>query len=45
MKNGMPANDERVREIITYGRAKMPSFGRSLTPEQINEVMQYLNTL
>lgn len=45
MKNGMPANDERVREIVVYGRAKMPSFGRSLTPEQIDQVMQYLNTL
>jgi mono/diheme cytochrome c family protein len=45
MKNGMPANDERVREIIIYGRAKMPSFGRSLTPEQIDQILQYLNTL
>jgi mono/diheme cytochrome c family protein len=45
MKNGMPANGERVREILVYGRAKMPSFGRSLTPEQIDQLMQYLNTL
>jgi mono/diheme cytochrome c family protein len=45
MKNGMPANEERVRDIAVHGRAKMPSFGRSLTPEQIDQVMQYLHTL
>jgi mono/diheme cytochrome c family protein len=45
MKNGMPANDERVRDIVVHGRAKMPSFGRSLTPEQVDQVLQYLNTL
>ncbi len=45
MKNGMPANDDRVREIIVYGRSKMPSFGRSLTPEQVDELMAYLHTL
>ena len=26
MKNGMPANDERVTDIILIGRAKMPGF-------------------
>ena len=45
MKNGMPANDDRVREIIVYGRAKMPSFGRALTQQQIDEMMEYLHTL
>jgi mono/diheme cytochrome c family protein len=45
MKNGMPANDERVREIVIYGRAKMPAYGRALTSEQVNIVMDYLHTL
>jgi mono/diheme cytochrome c family protein len=45
MKNGMPANDERVREIVIYGRAKMPAYGRALTPEQVDIVMGYLHTL
>jgi mono/diheme cytochrome c family protein len=45
LKNGMPANEERVREITLHGRSKMPAFGRALTPDQIDELIQYLNTL
>ncbi len=45
MKNGMPANDERVRNIVVYGRSKMPAYGRSLSDEQIDELMSYLHTL
>lgn len=45
MQNGMPANDDRVRDIIVYGRSKMPAFGRVLNPQQIDEVLQYLHTL
>ncbi len=45
MKNGMPANDERVREIIVYGRAKMPAYGQKLASEQIDRLMEYLHTL
>ncbi len=45
MPSGTPANDARVREVITYGRSKMPSFGRVLTPEQVDEIIQYLHTL
>ncbi len=45
MPSGTPANDERVREVITYGRSKMPGFGRVLTPEQADEIIQYLHTL
>ncbi|MFB3917892.1 MAG: cytochrome c [Terriglobales bacterium] len=45
MNNGMPANDERVREIVVYGRAKMPGFGRVLSSQQIDQVMEYLHTL
>jgi mono/diheme cytochrome c family protein len=45
MKNGMPANDERVSEIILIGRAKMPGFQSKLTQEQLAELMAYLHTL
>jgi mono/diheme cytochrome c family protein len=45
MKNGMPASDERVREIIVYGRSKMPAFGRALNQQQIDQMMEYLRTL
>jgi mono/diheme cytochrome c family protein len=45
MKNGMPANDERVTDIILIGRAKMPGFQQKLTPQQMEALMAYLHTL
>jgi mono/diheme cytochrome c family protein len=45
MKNGMPANDERVSEIILVGRAKMPGFQQKITPHQLDDLMAYLHTL
>jgi mono/diheme cytochrome c family protein len=45
MSSGIPSNDERVRDIIVYGRAKMPAFGRNLTPEQVDDLLAYLHTL
>jgi mono/diheme cytochrome c family protein len=45
MKNGMPANDERVRDITEHGRAGMPGYGRVMSPRQIDEMMAYLHTL
>lgn len=45
LKNGMPANEERVREITLHGRNNMPAFGRALTPTQIDYLLQYLRTL
>lgn len=45
MKNGMPANDDRVSDIILLGRAKMPAFQQKLTPQQLEALMAYLHTL
>ena len=45
MKNGMPANDDRVSDIILLGRAKMPAFQNKLTQQQLNDLMAYLHTL
>ena len=45
MKNGMPANDERVTDIILLGRAKMPGFQQKLTPQQLEALLAYLHTL
>jgi mono/diheme cytochrome c family protein len=45
MKNGMPANDDRVSDIILLGRAKMPAFQQKLTPQQMQALMAYLHTL
>lgn len=45
MSSGIPANDERVREVIVLGRSKMPAFGRVLTAQQVDDLMAYLRTL
>jgi mono/diheme cytochrome c family protein len=45
LKMGAPANDERVRDIIWVGRAKMPAFNRALTQEEVDKLIAYLHTL
>ena len=45
MTSGIPANDERVTDIILLGRAKMPAFQQKLTQQQFDELMAYLHTL
>jgi mono/diheme cytochrome c family protein len=45
MSNGMPANDERVTDIILLGRAKMPAFQQKLTQQQLDDLLAYLHTL
>jgi mono/diheme cytochrome c family protein len=43
--SGMPANDERVTDIIRLGRNKMPGFAQVLNQEQTNDLLAYLHTL
>ena len=43
--SGMPANDDRVKDVIRMGRNKMDGFGNVLTDEQINDLLAYLHTL
>ena len=45
LQNGMPANDDRVRDIVVNGRAKMPGFSRSLTSDDVERLMEYLHTI
>ncbi len=45
MTSGIPANDDRVLDVILLGRAKMPGFQNKLTQQQIDELMAYLHTL
>jgi mono/diheme cytochrome c family protein len=45
MSSGIPANDERVIDIIELGRAKMPGFQTKLTVDQIADLVAYLHTL
>ena len=43
--SGMPANDERVGEIIVTGRNMMPAFGQVLAQSQVQDLLAYLRTL
>jgi|SRR5450755_2168456 mono/diheme cytochrome c family protein len=43
--SGMPANDDRVGDIIRMGRNNMEGFSQVLTQEQINDLLAYLHTL
>jgi mono/diheme cytochrome c family protein len=43
--SGLPANDDRVTDIIKFGRAKMEGFGRVMTDQQIKDLLAYLHTL
>lgn len=44
-QSGMPANDDRVGDIIRIGRNKMDGFGNVLSDEQIKDLLVYLHTL
>ncbi len=44
-QSGMPANDERVSEMILTGRNMMPGFGQVMSQEQIQDLLAYLHTL
>ncbi|MGA2980798.1 MAG: cytochrome c [Terriglobales bacterium] len=43
--SGLPANDERMTDIIKNGRAKMEGFRQVMTDEQIKDLIAYLHTL
>lgn len=43
--SGLPANDERVGEIIRYGRSKMNGFGQVLNQQQVDDLLVYMHTL
>ena len=43
--SGMPANDDRVSDVIKMGRNKMPAYGQVLNQEQISDLLAYLHTL
>jgi mono/diheme cytochrome c family protein len=44
-ESGMPANDERVGEMIVTGRNMMPAFGQVMSQAQVQDLLAYLHTL
>ena len=45
LDSGAPANDDRVMDAVLYGRPMMPAMGRSMTPEERDDLLAYLHTL
>jgi mono/diheme cytochrome c family protein len=43
--SGLPANDERVADILRLGRKEMPGFRQKLSPQDIQDLLAYLHTL
>jgi mono/diheme cytochrome c family protein len=43
--SGLPANDERVTDIIRLGRNEMPGYSRTLDSQDIQDLLAYLHTL
>jgi len=43
--SGLPANDERVTDIIRLGRKEMPGYSQKLSQQDIQDLLAYLHTL
>jgi mono/diheme cytochrome c family protein len=43
--SGLPANDERVTDIIRLGRKEMPGYSQTLNAQDIQDLLAYLHTL
>jgi mono/diheme cytochrome c family protein len=43
--SGLPANDERVTDIIRLGRNEMPAYSQTLSPQDVEDLLAYLHTL
>jgi mono/diheme cytochrome c family protein len=42
---GLPANDERVTDIIRNGRPDMPGYSQVLSSQDVQDLLAYLHTL
>ena len=43
--SGLPANADRMTDIVKYGRAKMEGFSQVMNDQQIKDLLAYLHTL
>ena len=43
--SGLPANDERVTDIIRLGRNEMPGYSQKLNSQELQDLLAYLHTL
>jgi len=43
--SGLPANDDRVSDIIRLGRKEMPGYSEKLSAQEIEDLLAYMHTL
>ena len=43
--SGLPANDERVTDIIRTGRNEMPGYSQKLSQQELQDLLAYMHTL
>jgi mono/diheme cytochrome c family protein len=43
--SGLPANDERVTDIVRLGRKEMPGYSQTLSQQDIEDLLAYMHTL
>jgi|SRR5208337_3739815 len=43
--SGLPANDDRVSDIIRLGRKEMPGYSRTLSQQDMEDLLAYMHTL
>jgi len=44
-QSGLPANDERVTDIIRLGRKEMPAYSQTLNQQDLQNLLAYMHTL
>jgi mono/diheme cytochrome c family protein len=43
--SGLPANDDRVSDIIRLGRKEMPAYSQKLSDQDLQDLLAYMHTL
>lgn len=43
--SGLPANDDRVTDIIRLGRKEMPGYSQTLSQQDLEDLLAYMQTL
>jgi mono/diheme cytochrome c family protein len=43
--SGLPANNERVTDIVRLGRNEMPAYSQKLSQQELEDLLAYLHTL
>ena len=43
--SGLPANDERVGDIIRLGRKEMPGYSQTMSQQDLEDLLVYMHTL